>query len=61
MQCQILRDELKNLNSNLKILDECAILSLKEKKIPEESVDRLSDAVRFKEEFFKKYPKKRKP
>lgn len=59
MQCQILRDQLKNLNTNLKILDQCAILCLKDKKIPEQNVDKLAPTIKFREQFFKKHPRKR--
>jgi hypothetical protein len=48
MQCQILRDELKNLNISLKLLDECAILCLKEKKANEDTVEKLNDGIKFK-------------
>lgn len=36
-------------------------MGLREKKVPEETVDKLTSVViKYKEEYYKKYPKKKK-
>ena len=59
MQSQILRDELKRMNANIRLLDECAVIYLKEKKVGEDKVARLDDGLNFKKELRRKLPERK--